>query len=162
LAGILADKEWKPMLRPLLARADAAILTTPPTAPASRRWNPEAAAAWAAAATGSSPRLIPDFRSALDRAVTLAPHGTVVVTGSHRHRFVALKPRCGRPLGCRCNRLRPPPHPRLPLGPRPCRHPRPTRHRSRHRLRPHRGRCARVAGNPCFIERRWILLDSGS
>jgi dihydrofolate synthase/folylpolyglutamate synthase len=82
VAGILADKEWKPMLRPLLARADTAILTTPPTAPTSRRWNPEEAAAWAAAETGSNPRLIPDFRSALDRAVTLAPHGTVLVTGS--------------------------------------------------------------------------------
>jgi dihydrofolate synthase/folylpolyglutamate synthase len=82
LTGILADKEWRPMLRPLLARADAAILTTPPTAPASRRWNPAEVAEWAAAETGSSPRLIPDFRSALDRAVTLAPHGTVLVTGS--------------------------------------------------------------------------------
>jgi dihydrofolate synthase/folylpolyglutamate synthase len=82
LTGILADKEWRPMLRPLLARADAAILTIPPTAPASRRWNPAEVAEWAATETGSSPSLIPDFRSALDRAVTLAPHGTVLVTGS--------------------------------------------------------------------------------
>jgi dihydrofolate synthase/folylpolyglutamate synthase len=82
VTGILADKEWSGMLGPLLARADAAILTTPPTAPASRRWDPAAAARWAAAELGATPRVVEDFEAALSRATTLAPHGTVLVTGS--------------------------------------------------------------------------------
>jgi dihydrofolate synthase/folylpolyglutamate synthase len=82
LAGILADKKWPEMLASLLPRADAAILTIPPTAPLARRWDPSAAAAWAAAQLGAAPRVIPDFRAALDRATTLAPHGTILVTGS--------------------------------------------------------------------------------
>jgi dihydrofolate synthase/folylpolyglutamate synthase len=82
LTGILADKEWSGMLGPLLARADAAILTTPPTAPPSRRWDPAAAARWAADELGASPRVVEDFDAALSRATTLAPHGTILVTGS--------------------------------------------------------------------------------
>jgi dihydrofolate synthase/folylpolyglutamate synthase len=82
LTGILADKEWSGMLGPLLARADAAILTTPPTAPPSRRWDPAAAARWAAAELGAAPRVVEDFEGALSRATTLAPHGTILVTGS--------------------------------------------------------------------------------
>lgn len=82
LTGILADKEWSGMLGPLLARADAAILTTPPTAPPSRRWDPAAAARWAADELGASPRVVEDFEAALSRATTLAPHGTILVTGS--------------------------------------------------------------------------------
>ncbi len=82
LTGILADKEWSRMLGPLLARADAAILTTPPTAPPARRWDPAAAARWVADQLGASPRVIEDFDAALARATTLAPHGTVLVTGS--------------------------------------------------------------------------------
>jgi dihydrofolate synthase/folylpolyglutamate synthase len=82
LTGILADKEWGGMLGPLLARADAAILTTPPTAPPSRRWDPAAAARWAADELGASPRVVEDFDAALSRATTLAPHGTILVTGS--------------------------------------------------------------------------------
>jgi dihydrofolate synthase/folylpolyglutamate synthase len=82
VTGILADKEWSGMLGPLLARADAAILTTPPTAPPSRRWDPAAAARWAADQLGAAPRVIEDFEAALNRATTLAPHGTILVTGS--------------------------------------------------------------------------------
>lgn len=81
LAGILADKEWRQMLPPLLALADGAILTVPRTAPEERRWDPEAVAA-ALDAPPVPVRAIPDFGAALGRAATLAPHGTVVVTGS--------------------------------------------------------------------------------
>lgn len=80
--GVLSDKAWEEMLPPLLARVDAAILTTPPSAPPMRRWDPEAAAAAADRATGFTPRVVPDLADALDRATTLAPHGTVIVTGS--------------------------------------------------------------------------------
>ncbi len=67
------------MLPPLLERADAAILTVAPTAPESRRWDPEAVAA--ALDPGIPVRVIPDLEAALMRA-TLAPYGTVLVTGS--------------------------------------------------------------------------------
>lgn len=80
LAGILADKEWSEMLPPLLSAADAAILTIPPTAPADRRWDPEAAAR---AIPSSIPvRVIPDLAAAVQRAETMAPYGTILVTGS--------------------------------------------------------------------------------
>ena len=70
------------MLLPLLAECDAAILTLAPSAPGSRRWDPLAAAEWAAAETGTRPRVIEDLPAALRRAETLAPHGTILVTGS--------------------------------------------------------------------------------
>jgi folylpolyglutamate synthase/dihydropteroate synthase len=74
------DKAWETMLPPLLERADAAVFTVPPSAPAARRWDPERAAASVGAAIPV--RAIPDFAAALGRAETLAPHGTIVVTGS--------------------------------------------------------------------------------
>lgn len=80
LAGILADKDWREMLPPLLARCNAAILTVPPSAPPTRRWDPAAAAGELAGPV--APRVMPDFAAALERAGTLAPDGTVVVTGS--------------------------------------------------------------------------------
>lgn len=82
VAGILADKDWREMLPPLLDRTDAAILTLPASSPAERRWSPEDAARWLAAEGGTAPRVIPDLAAALARASTLAPHGTVLVTGS--------------------------------------------------------------------------------
>lgn len=80
LAAILSDKEWDEMLPPLLQRADAAILTIAPTAPESRRWDPGHVASSIQATIPV--RVIPDLRDALMRAETLAPHGTVLVTGS--------------------------------------------------------------------------------
>jgi dihydrofolate synthase/folylpolyglutamate synthase len=80
VAAILSDKEWDEMLPPLLARADAAILTTAPTAPEGRRWDPEHAAQSLDAKIPI--RVIPDLASALMRAETMAPYGTVLVTGS--------------------------------------------------------------------------------
>jgi dihydrofolate synthase/folylpolyglutamate synthase len=82
VAAILKDKDWAEMLPPLLARCDAAVLTIAPSSPASRRWEPASAAEQAGAFSGVPLRIIPDFSAALRRAETLAPHGTVLVTGS--------------------------------------------------------------------------------
>lgn len=80
VAAILSDKAWDEMLPPLLARADAAILTIAPTAPESRRWDPEQVAS---SLDASIPvRVIPDLPAALMRAETMAPYGTLLVTGS--------------------------------------------------------------------------------
>jgi dihydrofolate synthase/folylpolyglutamate synthase len=82
VTAILQDKEWMEMLPPLLSRADAAVFTVAPSSPESRRWNPQAAADAISGDAGVPIRVIPDFAAALQRAETLAPHGTVLVTGS--------------------------------------------------------------------------------
>ena len=85
LVGVLGDKDWRAMLPPLFRRADGAILTEPPSAPAERRWDPEEARR---VVTGASPVGLcpistePDFARALERARAEARGGTVVVTGS--------------------------------------------------------------------------------
>jgi len=81
VTAILGDKEWAEMLPPLLDRSDAAILTVAPSSPPSRRWDPEAAAA-SLGAMRIPVRVIPELEAALQRAETLAPYGTVLVTGS--------------------------------------------------------------------------------
>jgi dihydrofolate synthase/folylpolyglutamate synthase len=82
LVAILSDKDWRAMLPPLLERVDAAVFTIAPTAPDSRRWDPEAVAASVDVPRGVAVRVIPDFQAALQRVTTLAPYGTVLVTGS--------------------------------------------------------------------------------
>jgi dihydrofolate synthase / folylpolyglutamate synthase len=82
LVGILGDKEWREMLPPLLRRSDAVVVTVPPSAPERRRWRPDEVARWCAREQGARARAIPDFEAVLRRAETLAPHGTVLVTGS--------------------------------------------------------------------------------
>ncbi|MEX2583084.1 MAG: folylpolyglutamate synthase/dihydrofolate synthase family protein [Gemmatimonadota bacterium] len=82
VAAILADKDWRRMLAPLLARCDAAILTEAPSAPETRRWDPDEAARWSLEETGVAPRVVTELGAALRRAGTLAPHGTIVITGS--------------------------------------------------------------------------------
>jgi dihydrofolate synthase/folylpolyglutamate synthase len=80
ITAILADKAWDEMLPPLLARADAAILTVADSAPGNRRWDPEQVAR---SLDASVPvRVIPRLEDALMRAETLAPYGTLLVTGS--------------------------------------------------------------------------------
>ncbi len=80
LIGVLGDKDWRNMLRPLYAIAQGAVLTLPPTAPADRAWDPRAVLAevpWHGAEAE------PDFARALDIVVNRAgAAGTVVVTGS--------------------------------------------------------------------------------
>ena len=92
LIGVLGDKDWRSMLPPLFARAQAAVLTVPPTAPAERRWDPAAAAEAVARAGlekggargGRAPVtvVVEDFLTALREAERRAGAGTVVVTGS--------------------------------------------------------------------------------
>lgn len=82
VAGILNDKEWTAMLPPLCARVDAVILTVPRSAPADRRWDLAIVDGWLRRSLGVNSRCIADPGAALDRAATLAPHGTVLVTGS--------------------------------------------------------------------------------
>ncbi|HEX6747215.1 MAG TPA: folylpolyglutamate synthase/dihydrofolate synthase family protein [Longimicrobium sp.] len=82
VTAILKDKGWAEMLPPLLARADAAVLTVAPSSPESRRWDPAEAAARIGESASIPVRVIHDFAAALQRAETLAPHGTILVTGS--------------------------------------------------------------------------------
>jgi dihydrofolate synthase/folylpolyglutamate synthase len=82
VAGILADKDWRGMLGYLVPGAVATILTCPRSAPTSRLWDPLSAAAWCKESIGITARVIPELGAALGRASTLAPHGSIVVTGS--------------------------------------------------------------------------------
>jgi dihydrofolate synthase/folylpolyglutamate synthase len=82
LVGVLGDKDWRGMLRPLYEVADAVVLTLAPTAPDDRRWEPAAVLAEV-----PSPKavVIEDFNAALMHAhdlATRASSGSVVVTGS--------------------------------------------------------------------------------
>ncbi len=79
LVGVMADKDWRAMLPPLLERVDAAVLTVPPSAPADRRWDPRVAASQFPEGRAS---VVPDFAEALEAASAKAGMGTVVVTGS--------------------------------------------------------------------------------
>lgn len=97
LVGVLADKDWGGMLPHVFERAQSAILTQPPSAPAERRWDPDGAA------TALRPFLPdgyplatePEFARALGRAQSAAGQGTVIVTGSSHTVGDAL-----RYLGC--------------------------------------------------------------
>jgi len=83
VVGVLGDKDWRTMLPPLLGRVDAAILTQPPSAPETRRWDPqEALASLLDAGHDFAVEVIPDFDAALGSARERAGTGTVVVTGS--------------------------------------------------------------------------------
>lgn len=82
VTAILADKAWPEMLTTLATKADAVVLTTAPSAPPSRLWDPMEAAEWSRENLGMAPRVIRTLSDALERASTLAPHGTVIVTGS--------------------------------------------------------------------------------
>jgi dihydrofolate synthase / folylpolyglutamate synthase len=88
LIGVLGDKDWLRMLPPLFARADAAVLTVPASAPPERRWDPALAAESvrsADAGAGEVPAdlvVVEDFAAGLREAASLAGTGTVVVTGS--------------------------------------------------------------------------------
>lgn len=80
--GILADKDWRGMIPAVMGKVSAGILTIPDSAPEGRKWNPEDAAREVAASISAPLRVVPDLGAALSRAETMAPHGTVIVTGS--------------------------------------------------------------------------------
>jgi dihydrofolate synthase/folylpolyglutamate synthase len=80
LIGVLGDKDWDRMLPPLFDAVDRVIVVEPPSAPASRRWDPDAVLE----RMGRPPtaRAIRPFSAALAAARTEAAGGTVVCTGS--------------------------------------------------------------------------------
>ena len=82
VAGILTDKDWRTMLRVLAPSAEQVVLTTPPSAPTSRRWDPAVAAAWLQSELGRDASVVPDLGQALGLAERTATQGTVIVTGS--------------------------------------------------------------------------------
>lgn len=84
VVGVLGDKEWRRMIPPLLRRVSEAVLTQPPSAPETRRWDPsEAMSALGMVADEVAPTSVEvDFDRALARAREAAGQGTVVVTGS--------------------------------------------------------------------------------
>jgi dihydrofolate synthase/folylpolyglutamate synthase len=79
LYSVLADKDWRSMLRRLAPHVSHFVLTIAPTAPANRLWHLDEVAAFAKS-EGISAEAIADFDSALSRAS--AGGGTTLVTGS--------------------------------------------------------------------------------
>jgi dihydrofolate synthase/folylpolyglutamate synthase len=78
LFGVLADKDWRGMMRALAPVVDRFLLTTPPTAPRERAWRPDDALAYARR-HGWTAEVYRDF----DQALATAEQGaTVLVTGS--------------------------------------------------------------------------------
>ncbi|MFL5563147.1 MAG: bifunctional folylpolyglutamate synthase/dihydrofolate synthase [Gemmatimonadaceae bacterium] len=77
--SVLADKDWRGIIRELARVADRFVLTTAPSAPTGRVWNIEDAYAFARAERLAAD-MSPDFSRALDAATR--HEGTVVVTGS--------------------------------------------------------------------------------
>jgi len=77
--GVLADKDWRSMLRLLADVADRLILTNPPNAPVARRWDLEAVAT-AARKLAVRVAIEPELSRAI--ATARAQASTVVVTGS--------------------------------------------------------------------------------
>ncbi len=79
LVGILSDKDWRGMIEQLAPVVDELITTTPPTAPAARRWDPALAAGYANA-LGANASAVPEFSDAV--ALAGDRGRTVLVTGS--------------------------------------------------------------------------------
>src|SRR6185369_6852943 len=79
LVSVLRDKEWRQMMRELAPVVDHFVLSTAPTAPASREWNLDEALAFATDA-GWSAEAVRDFDAAIERAESGA--ATTLVTGS--------------------------------------------------------------------------------
>jgi len=79
LLSVLRDKPWPAMVAAASQWAERMVLTSAPSAPVVRRWDP-AAVITSTAVTGMEP--CADFDRALDRSRELAGAGTVVVTGS--------------------------------------------------------------------------------
>lgn len=79
LLTVLTDKDWRGVMAALAPVVDVFVLTSAPTAPASRAWNPGEALAYAAS-RGWEAVLERDFDRAIEVASGLA--ATVLVTGS--------------------------------------------------------------------------------
>jgi dihydrofolate synthase/folylpolyglutamate synthase len=79
LLTVLTDKDWRGVMGALAAVVDVFVLTSAPTAPASRAWNAAEAMEYAQS-RGWAAVLEPDFDRAIQTASSLA--ATVLVTGS--------------------------------------------------------------------------------
>jgi dihydrofolate synthase/folylpolyglutamate synthase len=79
LLTVLTDKDWRGVMGSLASVVDLFVLTSAPTAPASRAWNAAEAMEYAHS-RGWSAVLEPDFDRAIHTASTMA--ATVLVTGS--------------------------------------------------------------------------------
>jgi dihydrofolate synthase/folylpolyglutamate synthase len=79
LFSVLADKDWRAMLRNLAPRVSHFVFTIAPTAPANRIWDLDEVHRFATAESISS-EVVADFAAALTRASTLGE--TTLVTGS--------------------------------------------------------------------------------
>lgn len=79
LLAVLSDKDWRGMMTTLAPQVDRFVLTSAPTAPANRLWDPRAALDFARA-HGWTAEVEPDFARAIARADAGAE--TVLVTGS--------------------------------------------------------------------------------
>jgi dihydrofolate synthase / folylpolyglutamate synthase len=77
--AVLADKDWRGIIKELSSAVDRFVFTDAPSSPADRRWNPADARVFA-----DSLGLASDLEPNLDRALELAGRQseTVVVTGS--------------------------------------------------------------------------------
>lgn len=79
LVAILRDKDWRGILRALSEVADTIVVSTAPTAPATRTWRLDDVAEWATTEQ-LAVEIVPDFNAALARASDAG--ATVLVTGS--------------------------------------------------------------------------------
>jgi dihydrofolate synthase/folylpolyglutamate synthase len=77
--AVLADKDWREMIRALGPAVDHFIFTNAPSAPPERAWRPDAANEFARD-QGFASEVEPDLAAALSRADAYG--GTVLVTGS--------------------------------------------------------------------------------
>jgi dihydrofolate synthase/folylpolyglutamate synthase len=79
LVAVLADKDWRGIIRELAPAVDRFLFTNAPSAPAERRWDAAEAQSFAKA-QGFEADLEPDMDAALARGENQS--GTLVVTGS--------------------------------------------------------------------------------
>ena len=77
--GVLRDKDWRAMMRIICPFVDFTILTAPPSAPASRAWDPSDALRFATE-NGWNANVVADIEEALREAEQNC--STVVITGS--------------------------------------------------------------------------------
>jgi dihydrofolate synthase/folylpolyglutamate synthase len=77
--GVLADKDWRGMMKELSRVASRIVLVSPPSAPVNRAWNPRDAAVFASG-SGVEAVVQQDFDRAIREAASF--EGTVIVTGS--------------------------------------------------------------------------------
>jgi dihydrofolate synthase / folylpolyglutamate synthase len=79
LVAVLADKDWRGIIRELSPAVDRFVFTNAPSAPAERRWDPAAAQSFARS-EGLEADLEPDIDVALERGEK--DSATLLVTGS--------------------------------------------------------------------------------